>query len=191
MSAILELPEVRERVQHTSVKLYHQLTELGALPKQTELIRGVIVRKMSKSPLHGSISKRLYDSFLPILPPGLTIRRDDPLTLADSEPEPDIAVVPGTDRDFTDRHPTTAQLVIEVAVSSVALDREMAALYAEAGVPEYWIVLAQQQQIEVYRQPAAGVYREQRTFAVGETLTCASVPAIAVSLRELFGVSAD
>jgi Uma2 family endonuclease len=79
----------------------------------------------------------------------LVVRREDPLTLKDSEPEPDIAVVRGSESEFFHAHPTTAELVIEVAVSSPVLDREAASLYAEAGVKEYWIVLGTTRQIEV------------------------------------------
>ena len=69
--------------------------------------------------------------------------KEDPLTLADSEPEPDLAVIDGKIKDYDYIRVTTARLVIEVSVSSLALDRAKAAIYAAAGIPEYWIVLAE------------------------------------------------
>ena len=56
----------------------------------------------------------------------------------------------------------------------------------KAGVGEYWIVLAEEQQVEVYRQPENGTYRQQRLYAAGETLACGSVPGLAVPLAEWF-----
>ena len=186
MPAILEIPEVRERVSPLSVEEYHRLDEFNENGHRTELIRGIVIRKMSKSPLHSFIAKRLYDRIATALPKGLVIRREDPITLADSEPEPDIAVVRGSETDFLQAHPTTAELVIEVAVTSPALDRENASLYAEAGVAEYWIVLAQERRIEVYRQPASGRYQQKCVFGVEEAIECASVLAVRMRVSELF-----
>src|SRR5262245_20368290 len=117
MSAILEIPEVRQRISRLSVEEYHRLDEFNEIGRLTELIREIVIEKMSESPLHSSIAKSLYDLIVPLLPQGLVVRREDPLTLADSEPEPDIAVVCGSRKDFFKAHPTTAELVVEVAVS--------------------------------------------------------------------------
>ncbi len=182
---ILELAEVRELIPRVSVLDYERMGEMGVLERRTELIRGIILKKMSRSPLHASIATRLFKQVLALLPPGYTARQEQPLRLADSEPEPDISVVAGDDRDFAEQHPTTAALVIEVAVSSVTLDRANAALYAENGVQEYWIVLAKERAIEVYRRPEGGEYREQDTFSGDATIVCASVPALRVRVGEL------
>src|SRR5688572_25044460 len=144
MSPILEIPEVRQRVSPLSVEDYHRLGEFNGNDRRTELIRGIVIEKMSKSPLHRILAKRLYDSIARMLPEGFLVHKEEPLTLADSEPEPDISVVRGTEGDFTAKHPATAELVIEVSALSPALDRENASLYAEAGVKEYWIVLGAQ-----------------------------------------------
>jgi Uma2 family endonuclease len=62
----------------------------------------------------------------------------------------------------------------------------MAAIYAEAGVPEYWIVLAAKRQVEVYREPANGVYRQRQTFAGDEEIASTAVPAVRILLSALF-----
>lgn len=186
MPAILEIPEVRQRVSPLSLEEYHRLDEVNENGRRTELIRGIVIEKTSKSPLHASISKRLYDRILTQLRPGLVLRREDPLTLADSEPEPDLAIVTGAEADFFKAHPTTAELVVEVAVSSPALDRENASLYAEGGVKEYWIVLGVDRKVEVYRRAESGRYQEMRTFAPDDTLECSAVPGIQVRLGDLF-----
>ena len=105
--------------------------------------------------------------------------------MRDSEPEPDVSITVGEDA-HDGIHPRTAALVMEVAVTTFAADRAMAELYAEAGVPEYWIVLPQECLIEVHTQPDGSRYREMRTFARAEEIVSQSVPGLRLALGELF-----
>src|SRR6266568_4824093 len=186
MSAILEIPEVRQRLSPLSVEEYHRLGEYNENGRRTELIRGFVIEKISKSPLHRTIGSLLYDLLAKQLPRGYSIWKDEPLTFVDSEPEPDISVVQGGEDDFTEAHPSTAELVVEVAVSSPALDRELACLYAEARVKEYWIVLGKERKIEVYLDPKDGQYQQKRIVDAHETLQCASVPALQIRIADFF-----
>ena len=185
MNAIFDLPELRTRVRLWTVAEYEKLGDDPAF-RHTELIRGTIVNKMSKSTLHSTVSTRLNNFLLRTLGSAWLVRKEEPLGLADSMPEPDVAVVRGTLEDFATRHPATAALVVEVAVSSVTPDRENAALYAEAGVPEYWIVLAEAGQVEVYRRPEGGTYLEKRTYRRGEVIEAVGVTGGAVAVETLF-----
>jgi Uma2 family endonuclease len=110
---ILDIPEIRARVSPVTVAQYHTFPERNENGRRTELIRGLVLEKMPKTPLHASIAKLLYDKFHDLVPEGFSVRQDQPLTLRDSEPEPDIAIVRGTVRDFWTQHPSTAALVIE------------------------------------------------------------------------------
>ncbi|MHC1767859.1 MAG: Uma2 family endonuclease [Verrucomicrobiia bacterium] len=184
--AILDIPEVRQRLSRLSVAEYHRLGEFSAHGRRTELIRGIVVEKMSKSPLHRMVCSRLFKLLLAQVPEGCSVWKEEPLTLADSEPEPDISSTRGTDADFASAHPSTAELVVEVSVSSPALDRANATLYAEANVREYWIVLANEQRIEVYRRPEQGRYQQRETRSVDATLTCDAFPTVQVRLADLF-----
>ncbi len=186
MAAILEMPEVRARVSPLSVDEYHRLNEFNENGRRTELIRGIVIEKMSKTPLHRTISALLLKLISNQLPEGYTVWKEEPLTLADSEPEPDISVTRGVESDFASAHPATAELVVEVAVSSPELDRELASLYAEAGVKEYWIVLGSERQVEVYRRPENGRYQEKRIVGTEEILDCASLPFIHIRVADLF-----
>lgn len=186
-SEMLEIPEVRARISALSVAEYHHLSELNENGRRTELIRGVVIEKMSKSPLHSGIASLLYDLLQPQLPSQFWLRKEEPLTLRDSEPEPDISLVRGLRRDYARHHPSTAILVVEIAVSSAAADRAMAGLYAEAGVEEYWIVLALERRVEIYRRPEAGTYSEKQMAENEAIIRCACLDGVAISLRELFG----
>src|SRR5262245_42445558 len=89
MIAVLEDPVIRARVPAMSVENYHRMAELGMLAPNVELIRGALIEKMPKLPLRSSIVGLLYRFFLSALPAGWYPRAEQPLTFADSEPEPD------------------------------------------------------------------------------------------------------
>lgn len=83
-----------------SVERYHELPDPGIMPVKTELLNGVIVEKMTKSPLYTLLAHRLFGRLAIALPTGYQLRKEDPLTLATSEPEPDLAIVPGDGEDL-------------------------------------------------------------------------------------------
>ena len=186
MFSVLESPTLRARVSHLSVASYHQLCENDPSAVRTELIRGIVIEKMSKSPLHGTIASILQRMITPLVPQSFCVRREEPLTLRDSEPEPDLAIVAGAHEDFFHAHPTTAALAVEVAVTTPADDRALAEIYAEAGVGEYWVVLPKERAIEVFRQPEGLAYREVRRYEFADELACSTVPGVKFALSELF-----
>jgi Uma2 family endonuclease len=170
-----------------SIQAYRTLGELGLLPKNTELLYGQVFQKMSKSPLHTGLVLRLLRLLQAQLPTGCHLRPEQPLTCADSEPEPDVAVVRGREEEFWQEHPHTAELVVEVCVSSHDYDRTKLRAYALAGVKEVWFVLAPEARIEVYRQPAGGEFSERSRYSAGESFTSQMLPGFRVNLAEVFG----
>jgi len=186
MIPILEKPVVRQVVLPISVAQYHQLGQAGILAEDTELIRGVVIQKMVKSPLHSWLVQRLVKWLRDMLPSGFHVRQEQPLTLTDSEPEPDIAVVTGEADDYRKAHPTSAVLVIEVAVGSAGLDREKADIYASAGIAEYWIILSEEQCVEVHRGMTPDGYAEKRRVTKKEMLTPQSLPGCVLEPGRLF-----
>jgi Uma2 family endonuclease len=187
MLSILELPSVRRQAVPIDIRTYHWMASQGLIAERTELLRGVIVEKMSKSPLHSAVARMLLEICQAAVDANHFVTKEDPLTLADSEPEPDIAIISGNIHDFRDSHPTSAVLVIEVAVSSVELDREKAFLYAEANIPEYWLVLPESRTLEIFSEPASGAYQRHQSLNAGEVATSASMPNLQVQLDQLFG----
>ncbi len=169
MLPILDEPAVRERFHFVSVAEYHRMILAGSLANNLELIRGALVEKMPKSPLHSSIVEMLRDHLLVVFPPSWFLRQEQPLTFEDSEPEPDLALVRGRRSEFLGSHPTTADIVIEV-VTSERLDRIKLELYAEAGVPEAWLVLAEERVVERHTEPQGAAYRRIERAAFPATL---------------------
>ena len=158
-----------------SVAAYRALGEMGLIPKNTELLYGFVYTKMSKSPFHSALMRRLARLLQQAVPPGCFVDSEQPIACADSEPEPDLAVIRGVEEDFWNQHPRTAELVVEVCVTSHDYDRSKLRAYAAAGVRECWFVLGPERQIEVYRQPDGGQFTEHAMHGPGGTLTSALV----------------
>lgn len=182
---MLDIAAIRDRATRLSVADYHQLPE-----RPVELLRGTLVDKMSKSPLHSATLGTLVRLLSPQIPAGWVLRQEGPLTFADSEPEPDLAVVAGTHEEYREHHPTTASLVIEVAVSSLEIDRVKALIYAEGGVPEYWIVRPAEELVEVYRHPTSAGYAETTIMKPPDRLSGADPMPLQLDLAALFGAPA-
>ena len=184
MTSQLKAPGFQKRALPLSVAAWHGMIRDKLAPARAELIRGVIIEKMSKSILHCRISDFLAELFKDALRATHWVRLEAPLTFADSEPEPDVSVVAGHREDFK-KHPTTAALVVEVSVSTLADDREMAEIYAEAGVEEYWIVNVPARCIEVHRQPGPAGYAVMESIGAGQSVQCAALP-VSVDVTALF-----
>lgn len=145
---------VRERTW--TKEEYYRLGELGFFRGQrVELLEGVLMVMSPQGAPHGGtvhlVAKVLEGFFLP----PFLVRAQLPLDLgAATEPEPDIAVVQGTLRQFQVAHPTHADLIVEVSETTLAYDRgRKASLYASAGIRDYWVVNLVTPQVEVYRDP--------------------------------------
>lgn len=162
-----------------TVSEYHQLIESGILTSDDnlELIDGYLVHKMSRNPPHSVALNRTRKLLEKLLPPGWNTRIQDAVTLSQSEPEPDIAIVRGTDEDYKTRHPGPDQigLLVEVADSSLEVDQtDKLCLYARDGVVRYWIVNIPDRRVEVYTdpQPAADPpsYATQTDYPEGSSV---------------------
>jgi len=152
---------------------YAAMGEAGLFDGQrVELIAGEVVVTVSPQNWpHASTLDRVARVIGRAFGPGYWVRTQLPLALLpDSEPEPDVSVVPGGVDDY-DAHPSRALLVVEVSVTTLAYDRrEKAGLYARAGVPEYWVVNLIDGQVEVYRGPSATGFQTAEVVRPGESI---------------------
>jgi Uma2 family endonuclease len=169
-----------------SVAAYRALGESGLIPKNTELLYGFVYNKMSKSPLHSALIRRLLRLLNQALPSGYFVDSEQPISCQDSEPEPDLAVLRGAEQDFWNQHPRTAELVIEICVTSLDYDRSKLPAYAVAAVKECWLVLVPEKKIEVYQQPKDGQFLARTDHGPGGTLTSAALPGFTLSLDAFF-----
>jgi Uma2 family endonuclease len=154
-----------------TVAEYHRMIETGILTEndQVELLQGWIVPKMPRNPPHDVGVEVVRNVVQRTVPPGWSIRSQSAITTADSEPEPDVAVVRGEPRTYRLRHPGPADIgmLIEVSEATLGRDRgEKGSIYAHAGVPYYWIVNLVNHTIEVYTDPdtAASAYRSRMNY---------------------------
>lgn len=186
MIAALEHPDFRRRALPISVQTWHWMQHQDLVPRRAELICGVIVEKMSKSPKHTGLTDLIRELLDAWSAKRYWVRQEGPLTLRDSEPEPDVSVVAGQRSDYATAHPHTALLVVEVSVTTESADRELLSSYAAAGVPEVWLVLASKQQVECFTRPAGDAYTQSLRYSPGDTLNSAALPGFSLPLATLF-----
>ena len=136
---------------------YDRLIDLGVFRpgEHLELLGGHLVVSEPQGSLHSAAVGLVEEAARACFGPGWAVRVQMPIALDDeSEPEPDVAIVPGTHRDYEAAHPARPALLVEVADSSLADDRgTKAALYARAGIADYWIVNLVDRVLEVCRDP--------------------------------------
>lgn len=158
-----------------TVDEYERIIASGSLedPGRVELIDGYMVDKMGKNAGHRWTTKEVLKSLDARLPPGWTSQKEEPVRIpAYDEPEPDIAIIRGTDADYRRRIPTAADvaLLVEVSETTLAQDRGVKLVaYARDGIPVYWIVNLVDRQVEVYTRPLkAGRYRSRQDYKPGQ-----------------------
>jgi Uma2 family endonuclease len=157
-----------------SVEQYHDMINAGILTEDdpVELLEGWLVTKMSKNRPHSLSTQLTREALAGIMPSGWYVDDQEPITTADSEPEPDIVVVRGSRRDYTERHPSPddVALVVEVADATLQRDRTLKLrIYASAGITAYWILNLPERQLEVYSDPTEATYRLQRIYSAAES----------------------
>lgn len=164
---------------------YERLVAEGCFDdERIELLAGWLVAMSPSSAAHAWVVQTL-DERLRAVGEAATVRAQLPLALsADSEPEPDLAVVPPG--DYRARHPDHALLVVEVADTSLAKDRgPKAELYASAGVPEYWIVNLVDRVVEVHTEPGKHGYGARHVLTAGDDATSQVFPGLRLPVSEL------
>jgi Uma2 family endonuclease len=177
--------------QQISVDDYEKMIELGILTEndRVELIRGEIVEKMSIGDPHIACVNRLTRRFVRAVDDKAIVSIQNPIRLADSEPEPDLTLLAPSNDDYASGKagPADVLLVIEVADSSLDYDRDVKGpIYAENGIADYWIVNLIDRCLEVYRQPQPdGSFAEVRTLKPGDSIDVLALPGLTVAVADL------
>lgn len=161
---------------------YLQLAELGLFDpdERIELLEGVIYQMSPIGRRHGISVTRLMRRLCEAIDAAWdVIPQSSYEATAWSMPEPDIAIAPRANK-----RPDDALLVIEVADSSLARDRYKARIYAQARVPEYWIINLRDRVVEVHTRPRSAAYGSVTVHAAGGRLTSSSFPQLTLVLDD-------
>ena len=161
-----------------SVDDYHRMGDVCILCEddRVELLEGWIVPKMNRKPPHDAVIAILEEQLRTRIPANWHVRIQSAITTADSEPEPDLAVVRGTARDYLSRHPGPGDIGLVIEVSDTTLDRDhfKRRLYARAAIANYWIINLVEAIVEVYSEPvgtgASAAYAKRVDCPVGDSV---------------------
>jgi Uma2 family endonuclease len=158
-----------------SVDEYHRMIEtcVFAPDDRVELLNGWIVTMSPHSPPHDTSIQLTRSAIESHLPHGWIARVQSSITLKDSEPEPDVAIVVGGARRYSERHPAAADisLLVEVSESSLKLDRTVKGpTYAREGIAYFWIVNLSERKLETYSEPSSSGYRQRRDYGADDTV---------------------
>jgi Uma2 family endonuclease len=179
LSGSAEQPEVTlGSLRRFTIDEYHKLIKLGILAEDgsCELIKGLVIRKMGKNRPHSLTTRRLRELLEPMMA-GCYVDSQEPLIALDSEPEPDVYVVRGQPELYKSQQPTAQDVLLVVEVADATLRQDRVAkkwVYAEAGIPVYWIVNLIDRQVEIYTQPSGPTkqpdYAPPQMFTADQTV---------------------
>jgi Uma2 family endonuclease len=176
---------------------YARLIETGVFhpDERLELIGGELIVRERQGASHSLAIELINEALRAAFGAGWRIRVQLPVALDDeSEPEPDFSVVPGTPRQVPlDPKPARPALVVEVAESTLAFDRNVkSSLYARARVPDYWIINLVDRVLEIYREPAAAGeapfgwrYGQIQTLRSGDSVSALALPSTRIAVADL------
>ena len=169
---------------------YERLGDQGFFrpDERVELLDGVIFEMSPRKSWHAAAIQALQEALLSVFATGYSVRFQLPLALSlSSQPEPDVAVVPGHWREYVDAHPTTAVLVVEVADTTLLDHRERLkrAIYAQAGIPDYWVLNRRDACLEVYREPRNGTYQSRTVLKAGNFVSPLASPEASIAVTDL------
>jgi len=174
---------------------FDQMGDMGWFEgRRAFLLDGAILEQGPMNPLHADGVVLVNEALRAIFGIGFVVRPQLPLQVdAYNNPMPDCAVVAGNPRAFLGRHPTTAELVVEVSDSTLAIDMtEKAERYATAGIADYWVLDLVGRRLLVYRDPAplpvglgASAYRKQQAFAPTDRVSPLAAPNSSILVADM------
>jgi len=202
MSTVIQSP-VKSKSEHLAVwervmgvrlftaAEYQQMAEFGIIgeDERVELIEGRILQMAAKNVNHAIATKRAIRWFTRTLGDRVILGAQDPILLNDfSEPEPDIVLAAPPDDRYLENHPTPKDifLVLEIAESSLAYDREVKCpLFAQNDIIQFCLLNLHNRELEDYREPEPGGYRTKQTYGENESFNLVAFPKVSVKVKDL------
>jgi Uma2 family endonuclease len=173
-----------------TIEDYHQMINAGILAdRRVELIAGEIVEMTPEKPLHRRITFKLADYLRERLRGQAIVFEAHPITLLDSEPEPDITLAQLPLELYDDRHPYPEDIYLLIEISDTTLTKDLDTkkkIYALAGIREYWVVDVQGRQLKVFRQPEGNHYLSEFNLSKGVIIPMA-FPNLEIESERIFG----
>jgi Uma2 family endonuclease len=172
-----------------SIEEYHQMIEAGVLEdRQVELLKGDIVEMVPEGIPHAHLSSEGADYLRALLKERVKIREGKPITLPNSsEPEPDVSILQPLDEEYAQHHPYPENIFWLIEFSNASLEKDLeikTRVYAEAGIPEYWVVNLRKMELVVFRDPNDQNYSSRQIFTQGEVRPVA-FPDVAVFVERI------
>ena len=171
---------------------YYRMAEVGILGERdrVELIKGEIVEMSPIGRRHKAFVTNLARLLITRLGERAVVTVQSGVVLADdTEPEPDVTVLRTRTVPYKEReaHADDVLTLIEVADTSLAYDRSTKLrLYAEAGIPEYWVVDCTAEAVEIYRTPGPDGYRDVARIGAVATVSLYEFPDVTLTTTEIF-----
>ena len=186
MSAVTD---TTPRVHRLTRARYEQMVDAGIFGPEDriELLDGDLIERAPQKSKHATTIRLFEQELARVFSEGFDVRAQLPLALGPhSEPEPDLAVVAGSPRDYRDAHPQSALLVVEIAETTLSYDRgRKLAAYARAGIADYWVVDLAGGTIEVCRRPEGDRYLDRDTRRGGESVAPLAAPQASIRVDDL------
>jgi Uma2 family endonuclease len=188
------IPQRREplmAIARCSVDDYEEMIRVGLLMEKdrVELIRGQIVAKARIGPGNATCVRGLSRLFVTRVDDAAIVGVRDPIRLPDSEPEPDVSLLRPCADCYASGHPRPPDVWLVIAVADSVQDdawNVRRPLYAESGIPEFWIVNLVDDCLEVYRDPQPdGTYRDTRILHRGQRTDIAALPGVVIAVDEV------
>jgi Uma2 family endonuclease len=172
-----------------TVEEYHQLVETGLLAqKRIELIEGELLELSPEKPIHASTNTELFFYFYNLFKDDCLIRQAHPITLSNSEPEPDIVLCKAPNSNYYNRHPYPDDIYLVVEISYTTLKYDLStkkSIYARDNIKEYWVIDVENKKVIVFKHPQNGDYLFRQEYKQG-ALTLESYPNIEINVENLF-----
>jgi Uma2 family endonuclease len=183
-------PLASVRIKRWTRAEYDRLSAAGYFNPEArlQLIQGEIVEMSPQGAAHATAIRRMTRALETAFRGGHDIRVQLPIALSDdSEPEPDVAVVRGTIEDYEERHPSTAVLIGEVADSTLRFDQtRKLAMYAAAGIPEYWVLNLVDRTLDVHREPFSSGSATFLRLGLKDLVSPLAAPEARLRVADLF-----
>ena len=177
-----------------SLSDYHKMIEAGILSdRRVELISGNIIEMSPEGPLHCSINHRAVTYLRSLLKQNAVVREAHPITLNDSEPEPDIAIVRFPDRLYLNRHPYSEDIYWLIEIADTTLNQDLGIkkkAYAQAGIAEYWVIDLSSVTLTVFLNPTEEDYQTKYEYHDG-IVSPQAFPEIEIMVKRLLSAITD